>query len=135
MPNRSEKCDFLSGFRADQTSPLAFARVLICGFYCYYRKYLLLLSRIMGLKNELRAVFSLKSKNTKENEASLRASSALLVSERYDNASAASERNTGKYNNRIHNYKYLVKTNGMPPKKVQRQNNEQRPSSNRLFLF
>lgn len=60
----------------------------------------------MGLKNEFRAVFSLKSKNTMENEASLRASSALLVSERYDTASVASETDTGKYNNLTKKYKY-----------------------------
>jgi hypothetical protein len=50
----------------------------------------------MEFKNEIRAVFSSRPKNTKENEGNLQASSDLLVSEKYGNTSAASERNTGK---------------------------------------
>jgi len=50
----------------------------------------------MGFKNEIRAVVSLRGKNTKKNEGNFQSSSALLLSEKYGNTMTASERNAGK---------------------------------------
>lgn len=76
--------------------PLALLECLVAVFIVIIASIYQLLSRIMGFKNEFRAVFSLKSKNTKEKEGELGASSALIVSERCDTTSATSEESTGK---------------------------------------